>query len=208
MADLDFTIKDSTGTTKTFRGTDDGTGKIIPIHEISAGEAHVGQVGGKVLKDYNSFNRPADTIPYTAGDRVSASTGASTPTIINSLSRISGQNGYIVGAKLSTNKKSIIPRFRVHLYTDSAPTLAVDNVAYKSIFADDTIHLGWFDLPAMTTPTDTTNSDLSTAQDFAMRTPFITVFGVDDIWFALEALDGFTPASGETFQLTLFGDLN
>lgn len=213
MAALNFTFKDSTGTTQTARGTDDGTGNIIPMHVLSAGEEHIGQIGGKLVFPYNEFTRPANTTAYTAGDVVSQDAaaifflrvgGGVTP-----LARISGGSGYIVGARITTNKKSITPRIRIHIYNQEGPisVLAFDNLPYEKQYVDEPYYLGYIDLPAMTTPTDVTNSDISTAQDLTIRFPFITVSSVYLSCY-LETLDAFTPAANEKFNLMFMVDQN
>jgi hypothetical protein len=207
VADLNFTIKDSTGSTQTFRGTDDGTGKVIPIHEASASEAHIGEVGGRLKFVYNSFIRPNNATPYTAGDVVAANTAAVSWFRLSGVGRVTSGDGYITGVRITTDKKSITPRFRIHMYNDeSGLTLAFDNLPYKKIFADEPKYLGYVDLPAMATPADTTNSDISTAQDLNIRIP-VTDIG-SYLSCQLETLDGFTPAAFQQFLAVVFVDQN
>lgn len=206
MADLNYTFKDSTGAVQTARGTNDGTGKIIPIHENSAGEAHVGQVGGAVSFIYQEIIRPNNTTPYTAGDVVSADAGAITWLRMTSLPRVANGSGYITGVRISTDKKSITPRFRLHMYNAETATIAFDNLPYKKLYVDEPNYLGYVDLPAMSTPTDSTNSTLSTAQDLTIRLPFDNVASY--LSCQLEALDGFTPAAFEKFSVFMLVDQN
>lgn len=151
--------------------------------------------------------RPADTTAYTAGDVVSNSTTATTPISLSSAARVAGGNGYIVRAALTTNKKSITPRFRVHLF-NAAPTVAADNAAYSELYADAGKRLGFIDLPAMTTATDSTNSDMSRAFNDSARLPIVAAASSADLYAVLETLDAFTPASGQKFTLTIFIDGN
>lgn len=152
------------------------------------------------------FTRPSDVSPYTAGDVVSNSTSATTLMDFSTLARFGGGSGYIVGAVLTTNKKSITPIIRVHLYDVTTITVAADNVAHKELYADVLDKIGSIDLPAMTTPTDTTNSDVSRTQDFTIRVPFKALVRDRSIFALLEAVDAFTPASAQKFSLALFAD--
>lgn len=180
----------------------------IPQYAGGAGESHLGEVGGNLARISVEFTRPADTTAYTAGDVVSNSTSATTLMTLTNALRVAGGSGYIVRASLTTDKKSITPRFRVHLFNASNPTVAADNVAHKELYADASKRLGYFDLPAMTTATDTTSSDMSRAMDNTLRHAIVAAAGSRDIYAMLEALDAFTPASGEKFTLALFVDCN
>ncbi len=153
------------------------------------------------------MTRPADTTAYTAGDVVSNSTTATAPITLSSATRVAGGNGYIVRAALTTNKKSITPRFRVHFFT-AAPTVAADNAAYSELYADASKRLGYIDLPAMTTATDSTNSDMARTFNDTARLPIVAAAGSADLYAVLETLDAFTPASGQKFTLTIFVDGN
>lgn len=206
MADLDFTFRDASGVIQTALSTNDGTGKHIPKHEFTAGEAHVGKVGGQLVQKFSTFTRPANTTAYAVGDIV----GTASPVVntVAGLARVAAGSGYITGVRLTTDKKSITPRIRIHFYNDVSVTVAADNAAFESLYAEDTLSIGTVTLGAMTTPADTTNSDMSSAEDMTIRIPFVCEGGVLDIYYALETLDVFTPASGEHFRLTVFGDLN
>jgi hypothetical protein len=174
----------------------------------AATESHLGEIGGKKVSVSASFTRPANTTAYTAGDVVSDN--ATTTTIISfaAFSRVNAGTGYIVGARLSTNLKSITPRIRVHLFSDAAPTISGDNLAFREVFADNSKRIGFFDLPSMTTGVDTTNSDMSRAIDMALRIPFICAAASRIVYAVLETLDAFTPSSGQQFNLTLRGELD
>lgn len=143
-----------------------------------------------------TFARPAPTTAYIAGDVVSNSTSA---TVLMEFAGVPGQ-GAITAARLATNKKSITPRFRVHLYGAADPAVAVDNLPHKELWADNSKRRGYFDLPAMATAPDTSGSDLSRAVDMNLAVPF-TVTG--SLYALLETLDGFTPDNGQQFSLAL-----
>lgn len=186
-------------------GADGGTGAV----GLGAGEAHLGQIGGQIaVVTATELTRPGNTTAYTANDAVN--NDATTPTLLafTNLMRVTGGSGYITGARLVTDKKSITPRFRVHLFNASDPTIAGDNLAWKDLYADQAKRLGFFDLPAMTTAADTSNSTMSRTLDMALRIPIVAATGTRTIWAALETLDAFTPADSQKFLLSLAADLN
>lgn len=184
--------------------------KDAVVAAIPAGENHVGEVGGKTVMVSGELTRVGggDTNAYAANDVVSNSTTTTTPVEIANLARINGGSGYITGARLTTNQKSITPRFRVHLFSSNDATLAGDNLPHKELYADISKRIGSFDLPNMATGADSTNSDMSRALDFNLRIPFHCGANTKSIWYVLETLDAFTPTSGQKFTLTLNAELN
>lgn len=181
-----------------------GTGATTPA--VAAGEAHIGEVGGNMVRVAVEFTRPADTTDYAIGDVVSNNTTTTTPMTFANFARVSGGTGYITGARLETDKKSIVPAFRVHLF-NAAPTVAADNAAWKELYADASKLIGSFDFAAMATGADTTNSTMSKTENMGLRIPFIAVAS-RSILAVLETLTVFSPANAQKFLLTLWGDLN
>lgn len=163
---------------------------------------------GRLVMVSGVFTRPADTTGYTAGDVVSNSTSTVSLLALAGAFRSAGGTSWLTGFRLITNLKSITPRFRVHLFS-SAPTAAnqaVDNLPYKALYADVGLRLGSFDLPAMFTPADVTNSNISGTMDLALRIPLVGT--ATSLQIMLEALDGFTPASGQSFTAIGIFDQN
>jgi hypothetical protein len=164
-------------------------------------------IAGQIAPAAVTWTRPTDAAPYSANDVVSNSTSATTPQPV-ALARANDKTGYIVGVRLSTNHKSIVPRMRVHIYRTDTLTLSADNAVYKSLYADEAKKITAVDLIALATPADAANSDYSAMSDFTMRIPFTPKSGTRNVYVVLEALDAFTPASGDSFTVTLWGDLN
>lgn len=188
------------------RTADSGT--VGGAGSLGASENHIGAVGGGIARVSATFTRPGDTTPYTAGDIVSNSTSATTLIALAGIARVNGGSGYLVGIRLSTNLKSITPRFRIRIFNASNPTLSGDNAAFQSKYTDESKRVARFDLAAMITPIDTTNSDMSSTEDDTIRIPFVCAGGSTTLYIALETLDAFTPANGESFTLTLKADQN
>lgn len=169
-------------------------------------EDHLGEVGGNLLMIATEFTRPSDTTAYAANDVVSDSTSATTMQALAAAARSTGIGGYITGVRVATDKKSITPRIRVHIWNTNGATLAVDNAAWKDLYADSSKRVGYVDLPAMITGADSTNSDNSRSLDLALRIPYTCA--ATSLYYVLETLDAFTPASGEKFTVTIFADRN
>lgn len=178
----------------------------VDVTSIAAGETHLGEVGGNLVSVSTEFTRPADTTAYAANDVVSDSTSSTTMQALANAARVSGGSGYIVGIKVSTDKKSITPRIRVHFFGTNGATIAADNVAYKEVYSDGSKRLFYYDMPAMTTAADTTNSDMSRSVDTSMRIPYIC--NATSLYYVLETLDAFTPATGQKITVTAFLDRN
>lgn len=164
-------------------------------------------VVGNLVMVATEFTRPNDSSPtYTANDVVSDSTSATTMQALANAARSSGGSGYIVGIRISTDKKSITPRIRVHFYNTTGATLSVDNANWQDKYADASKRVAYYDMPAMTTGADTSNSDMSRSVDMTMRIPFVAA--ATSLYYVLETLDAFTQAALQKFTVTIFVDQN
>lgn len=152
------------------------------------------------------FTRPSNTTAYAAGDAVTNNATTTVPMDFTGLARYSKGSGYIVGARLVSNEKSETTSWRVHLYNVSTATIAADNAQWVDMYADVAKKIGWITLPAMSTPADSSTSDVSRTQDFTIRIPFRSSASDQSIYAVLECLDIWTPASGTKFTLTLWAD--
>ena len=163
---------------------------------ISAGENNIGLLGGHTSTISTEITTTATQAAYIANDAVLVSGGGASA--IANAGRTTGGTGYIAGIMLITDMKSITPRFRIHFY-NALPTLVADNAPWASLYADVGKQIGYWDMPAMNTPIDITNSTLSRTLDFSMRIPYACV--TTSLYFALETLDGFTPTNSQKFTL-------
>jgi hypothetical protein len=139
---------------------------------------------------------------------VSQSVTTTTPVTIANIFRVSGGSGYIRKLKISTDKKSITPRLRLHFFNSSSITVAADNAPFKEVYADTEKRLGYHDMPAMTTAVDSTNSDMSRSLDLDVSMEVNAAAGSRDLFVVYEALDAFIPASGQKFMLSVALDNN
>ena len=190
--------------------TAEGGIKVGLVDALPAGANVIGAVVGNLIAVSAEMTRPGagDVNAYAAGDVISNSTSATTLVTLANIFRVASGSGYIVKIRLVTDKKSITPRLRLHFFNANNPTIAADNAPFKEVYADTTKRVGYYDMPAMTTATDTTNSDMSRTLDIDVRMPITAANGSRDLFVAYETLDAFTPASGQKFNLTVLLDNN
>ena len=160
-------------------------------------------VVGQLVRVAAEFTRPADTTAYAAKDAVGDSTSAPTVITLTDAARANGKGGYIVKLALRTNKSTITPRFKVHLFHTS-PAAINDNAAFTLLWANRALRIGGFELAAMST--EGAGSDMATAHDLTVRIPFVAAAASRNIFALLETLDAFTPDSGQVFRLELVID--
>lgn len=162
-------------------------------------------VGGSTDRVSDAFTRPADVNAYAANDRVSATTSDTGTTPLRGLQvgRIPAGTGWITGIRLWTNNvTAMTPNIRVHFFTVAAPAtaLAGDNAQVAVVYANREQRFAVHDLDNLATPAGT-GSDVSIIQDLTVRIPFECAAEDKKIYYALETLDAFTPASGQAFFL-------
>lgn len=163
-------------------------------------------VGGGSLRVASvELTRPANTTAYDAGDAVTNSTSASTPLVLADVVSANAGAGRIVGATLKTSKKDFSgARIRAHLFNAAPTAISNDNAQHQIRYADKASELGYIDFPAMTIGTDTANSTGAISQSGSLYLPFACAAADNDLYVVLETLDVVTPASGQTFYLTVY----
>jgi hypothetical protein len=90
----------------------------------------------------------------------------------------------------------------------STPTISADNAPFKELYTDLSKREGYWDMPAMITAVDSTNSDMSRSVDLSCRIAVNAALGSKDLFVGFEALDAFTQASGQKFTLSAVMDNN
>lgn len=155
------------------------------------------------------LTRNADTTAYAANQNIGQVTTAANHSWTVDVNATTGE-GYIMDARVITNKVSITPRLRLHLYS-VAPTAIADAAKCTVLWANRAGYLGSITFPAMTSAADT--SDTSVAE--LERNPKHIVLTVTAtkhlpgtakdavIYGQLETLDAFTPSSGQIFTVVL-----
>lgn len=173
----------------------------LPV-SLGADEDHLGAVGGSLAVVGAEVVRPAgNATPYTAKDVV----GDGTVTELALLARVNEGTGYIVKARVMTDKNDVTPRLRLHLF-HTAPSAIADNAPYTLLYANADKRIGHIDLPAM--GTEGTGSDASFASVLDARVAFKCAAGSRSVFVVIETLDAFTPNAGQKFFVQLAADQN
>lgn len=210
MADDPFNsveIRDPTDGTRRATVGADGALKVAgALSSIAAGETHLGEVGGKVIRISDEVTRPADTAPYVVGDVINDATSGSTLQALTSVVRVSTGSGYITKLRLATDKKDVgAVAVRVHFFRDSV-TSQHDNAPFIELYASEDKYLGYVDLDPFVAGADTSNST------GAVTPPWMGAFAIDaadtSVHYILETRTAFTPASGQKFKLYAMVDAN
>lgn len=202
-----------TDTQITYLVQDDLTLVEIPavsLGSLASSEYHIGEVGGKLTSGSVEFtNTSGSGTAYSIGDTVSGGSAITAPYEIPNVFRVNGGSGYIVSLAVATDKSSVTPNFRVHFYSGSSATLSGDNLPYKDSYADNQYKLRPFDLPSMSSSTDTSGSCSRAWDTTTVRQPVIARSNSKSLWVALETLSAFTPAAGsEKYTVSVIMDNN
>lgn len=172
----------------------------VPV-SASDSNSNIGYVGGHTTLCSTEITLAASGISYHANDiMVPAASGISEIPLV---ARLAGMSGYVVGIRATVDKKSVTPRFRVHMFNASNPTIAADGANWQDKYADNSKRIAFWDLPALSTAADTTNSDMSRTFDFSQRIPYVCTSGLTSIWVGLETLDAWVAANGQKITIKL-----
>lgn len=145
-----------------------------------------------------SITRPADALPYAAGDVVADSD--SVPTVLEFASI--GPSGGRIEVTLATHRIDVaaVPSgmadFRLHLY-DAEPTAIADKVAFNLPNGDRAKYLGHVDI---TTPLDLGDTLWGQA-DFSRE--FKLADGSTSLWGIVETIGAYTPSASDVHTIGL-----
>jgi hypothetical protein len=147
-----------------------------------------------------SFTRPANATEYAVGDAVTKNAGGAIEISVDTGDE--GAGGYITRLLLTTSQTSCTARFRVWFLRADFGTPAADNAALIAGYFDSGTELGkiigYVDMEAMQPGSVGALSVNTDARLHFQCDPEDT-----SIYFYIAALDAFTPASGQTFNLEI-----
>ena len=161
--------------------------------------------GGFAISD--SFSRPANTTAYASGDLVTNDTTAGNvvPLEFPGVAARAGDAFSIDRVKIAKSGTTLTnASFRLHLFSASPTSSAGDNAAFNSseVLAVSTVasYIGTFDVTIGKGGTAAAvGFGVPTTGDRIIESGTATVYGL------IEARGAYTPASGETFTVTLQG---
>jgi len=177
----------------------------VGVTSITAGETHIGEVGGPHAVVSDTFARPNDTTGYTAKDAVS-NTGAAANRTFTNIARVNAGSGIIIKARLMSDNKALVGRYRLHLF-NAAPTAIADNSPYLLLYANAASRIGTIDFAAMATE-DPTNSTASMSLNTSIRLAFTCAAASRTLYGILETLDAYTPGASTNYYLELEAEVN
>ncbi|MEM9450908.1 MAG: hypothetical protein AAGA75_20580 [Cyanobacteria bacterium P01_E01_bin.6] len=173
--------------------------------ELTAGENHIGSLGGHTGFSVASFTRPNDASTYNPGDAIANSTsGASNLTFANA-ARVAGGNGYVQGALLETSHKAFSNKLLLYLYSVN-PTAVNDNAAFNQ--APNANFITWITFDGAQIQTDggsgSTVGYIDGLPPNNTWKPFVCGAGSTAIFGQLVTPDGFTPIAQASYRIWLY----
>lgn len=151
---------------------------------------------------YYSFTRPANTTAYTSGDIVANDTTAASITPLSWAVGATGAAGIIRAVRLYKSATGVTAAsFRVHLFTaDPGVPTNGDNGAYQVASVANYLDTVAIDLSSGAQAGGTTGAaKRSAATAIGFKLPVIS----DKLYGLIDVQGSYTPASGETFRVTL-----
>lgn len=128
------------------------------------------------------------------------------------VARVAAGGGYVVKGQIFTDQKTCVARCKVHLF-HTPVTAILDNSPYLRLWANRAARSAEITFPALATE-DPTNSTAAGTM-VTPNTPSSNVpsaFVCDatdrDLYFMIETLDAFTPASGQNFYVKFAFELD
>ncbi len=162
-----------------------------------------GSVGTSGVIKYSETTRPANTTAYAALDVVGVSPGAVGS--ISGAAVANGGSGYITGVSLMTDQSTNTAQYRIHFF-HTAPTAIDDNSQYAMLYANAQYRIGSIDIPALTT--EGTGSTAARGSNDDARLLYECAAASTTLYYVIETLTAFTPASGQKFTLRVSLDRN
>ena len=185
-----------------YRGPTIVGGTVTIGSALPAGEAHIGEVGGRKKVVTVEFTRPADTTAYAAKDVVCTTIAA---LLTFDLARVVGGSGTLTKLRLWTDQSTNVAIYRLHFY-HTAPTAIADNAPFTLLWANRAKRSGFIDVGPCAT--EGTGSDAANAQNADVRLPFVCAAADRNLYAIVETLTAFTPASAQQYFLAVTADLD
>jgi hypothetical protein len=161
-------------------------------------------VGNRIKRASVEFtNTSGSGTAYSIGDVVSGGSPVVAPYEITDVFREKGGSAYIVGAMVGTDKSSIVPQLRLNLF-NSTVVVPGDNSLYKPLYTMEAARLGWVDVDATSSGSDTSGSYSGSAV-WNIEHPIVAASNSTSLFVTVETRTAFTPAAtSEKYTVTLF----
>lgn len=177
-------------------------------------EEHVGQVGGSTVASSATLTRPSNTTAYAQYDVVAAQASGASVVFLSftSAGRVVDGSGYIVKARLETNRTTEAGAYRLYIYRKAAASLATpptnvgDNDLFTMIYANSADRIGYIDFS--TWVTGGSGSDSAIAQVADVRLAYGCASDSTTLYGLLTTTAAVTPASAQQFTVYLTFERN
>jgi len=141
-----------------------------------------------------TLTRPSDTNIYAANDAISSSTTSPTNPSIAGMARVNAGRGRITRVRVTTSQITFAGTIAIHVWHTN-PTPINDNAAYAAVDSGNkcgTIFVSGF--RTMGTGSAITEAEVDCNLTFKCASASTTLY------YMMEAITAFTPASGQTFK--------
>jgi hypothetical protein len=145
----------------------------MSLGALIAGEAHIGEVGGRSFVVSGTVTRPADTPGvYHSLDEINTTTNPATAGLIEFplMGRVNGGSGTILIALKRTNNVAANSQIRLHLYNSEPTAVCGDHTQFAKTWANKAKQIGIIDFPAP--QIEGTGSDMVESQVPFINLPF------------------------------------
>jgi len=206
LAPLVYNI--SSGVSGSISGSSIGTaGGLV----LGSSESHIGQIGGTGYIVSASFTGNNNALLHAINSAITPLAGGLVE--IPNAMRVNGGTAYVMDATLATSASGVTITPKLHFYSASTVTVAVDSGSWIGLFADDVYKLGIYTLPAMTSPSgSSTNMSMATSTDTSITShPAILVGSASNsrsIFVGIETTTAFTTSASQVWRLKLRMDQN
>jgi len=187
-------------------GVNLNTSAVTVSGALPAGEAHLGEVGGRTRTITASVTRPSNTTQYTAGDAVTSSTSAPAVMTFSSAARVVAGSGTILGAMLIDSANQTTKLDAELWLFDTTYTADNDNAVFTPTDGETETLVGVIpffgadsfigDATSGAGGNCVYNSRMINPIPFACPT-------TSSLYGALVARNAYTPVSGEKFSVRL-----
>jgi len=145
-----------------------------------------------------ALTRPADTTAYAAGDAVG--TASTSNLTLSNATRNNAGGGRILAVRLFKSGTTVTNATFTVLFFNTAPTAVADNAAFNLLYAEQAYYIGEVALSTMTAR--------GTGGGYAFSSIsapiwFQAASGSKSLIAVITAAAAYTPASAETFQLSV-----
>lgn len=184
---------------------------VRDANPIVSGENHIGQIGGTGYIVSASFTGNGTATLHAINSAITPAAGGLVE--IPNAMRVNGGTAYVMDATLATSASGVTITPKLHFYSASTVTVAVDSGSWIGLFADDVYKLGVYTLPAMTSPSgSSTDMSMATSTDTSITShPAILVgSGANSrsIFVGIETTTAFTSSASQVWRLKLRMDQN